>query len=236
MSTSALQVTSLSATDRAKLLFDYANAFGSNRYTEIAIVEAAGRVAVASTGAPSYADKPRLVREFAAAARPGIIGLTHFADQSQDVFVVYAPLFDENAHRVGTLVARLQTTELAARLSRLRAAGERRARLRALARKLSPNPDSAIAVEPLTSQKSTLTMRRSPCIVRLARAASSLLANASGMRRSARGGSVVRSSKRWPQLRQNFAASTLVLPQLGHVRSNAKPQFSQNFASSLFLV
>lgn len=38
MSTSALQVASLSPVDRVKVLFDYANAFGSNRYTEIAII------------------------------------------------------------------------------------------------------------------------------------------------------------------------------------------------------
>jgi hypothetical protein len=54
MSTSALQVTSLSPVDRVKVLFDYANAFGSNRYTEIAIIDLAGRTLVASTaGSPS---------------------------------------------------------------------------------------------------------------------------------------------------------------------------------------
>jgi methyl-accepting chemotaxis protein len=114
MSTSALQVASLSSVDRVKVLFDYANAFGSNRYTEIAIIDMAGRTIVASTGAPSYGDHPELVRAFAAATRPGIVDLTHFADQTQDVFVVYAPLIDENARRTGTLVGRLQTTELAA--------------------------------------------------------------------------------------------------------------------------
>ncbi|HYZ16678.1 MAG TPA: methyl-accepting chemotaxis protein, partial [Candidatus Acidoferrum sp.] len=114
MSTSALQVASLSAVDRAKVLFDYANAFGSNRYTEIAIVDMAGHTVVASTGAPAYADHPDLLRTFATSTRPGIVDLTHFTDQTQDVFVVYAPLIDENAHRTGTLVARLQTTELAA--------------------------------------------------------------------------------------------------------------------------
>lgn len=114
MATSALQVTSLSAADRAKILFDYANAFGSNRYTEIAIVDLRGGVVVASTGSPSFAGHPELVRTFAAAARPEMTGLVRFSDQSQDVFVVYAPLFDENFHRYGTLVGRLQTTELAA--------------------------------------------------------------------------------------------------------------------------
>ncbi|HTJ27088.1 MAG TPA: methyl-accepting chemotaxis protein [Candidatus Limnocylindria bacterium] len=113
MSTSALQEASLTAVDRAKLLFDYANAFGSNRYTEISIVDAAGRTTISSTGAPSFTDHADLVRTFDAATRPGIVGLTHFSDQSQDVFVVYAPLIDENGKRAGTLVGRLQSTELA---------------------------------------------------------------------------------------------------------------------------
>ena len=114
MSFSALQVAAISGADRAKILFDYANAFGSNRYTEIAIVDVHGRTVVASTGAPSYWDHPDIVRALDGAKRPGILPLTHFADQSEDVFVVFSPLFDENFHRYGTLTARLQTTELAA--------------------------------------------------------------------------------------------------------------------------
>jgi hypothetical protein len=113
MTTSALQEASLSPVDRAKLLFDYANAFGSNRYTEISIVDPAGHTIAASTGAPNFTDHPELVRAFGAATRAGIIDLTHFADQSQDLFVVYAPMLDENGKRTGTLVGRLQATELA---------------------------------------------------------------------------------------------------------------------------
>ena len=114
MTTSALQVTSLTGAERAKILFDYANAFGSNRYTEIAILDLSGKTVVASTGAPSYTDHSDLVSLFAAAKRPGILPLTHFGDQSEDVFVVYAPLLDENFKHYGTLAARLPMTELAA--------------------------------------------------------------------------------------------------------------------------
>lgn len=114
MTTSALQETHLSSADRARLLFDYANAFGSNRYTEIAIVDLRGRTIVASTGAPSYADHPDIARAFSAATRPGISDLTQFSDVSSPVFVAYAPLIDENGKRAATLVARLQTTELIA--------------------------------------------------------------------------------------------------------------------------
>ncbi len=114
MTTSALQETSLSAADRAKILFDYANAFGSNRYTEIAVIDNAGKTLIASTGSPSYTDQPTLLATFRAATRPGIADLTHFSDTPSDVFVVYAPMMDENFKRAGTLVARLQPTELAA--------------------------------------------------------------------------------------------------------------------------
>lgn len=112
MATSALQVTSVTGVERARILFDYANAFGSNRYTDIAIIDHSGTTKMASTGSPSYAGHPELVRLFAAASRPGIAGITRFTDQSQGVVVVYAPLFDENFTRYGTLVGRLQTTEL----------------------------------------------------------------------------------------------------------------------------
>jgi methyl-accepting chemotaxis protein len=112
MTTSALQEASLKSADRAKLLFDYANAFGSNRYTDIAIVDPNGTTVMASTGAPTFT--PTIAATFAAATRPGILDLTHFPDQSQDVFVVYAPMIDENGKRSGTLVGRLQPTELAA--------------------------------------------------------------------------------------------------------------------------
>ncbi|HYZ17679.1 MAG TPA: HAMP domain-containing protein, partial [Candidatus Acidoferrum sp.] len=114
MTTSALQETSLSAADRAKILFDYANAFGSNRYTEIAVIDNGGKTVIASTGSPSYTDQPALLATFRSATRPGITDLAHFADTPSDVFVVYAPMMDENFKRNGTLVARLQTTELAA--------------------------------------------------------------------------------------------------------------------------
>src|ERR1700730_7486975 len=70
MAWSALQVTKLTGEARARILFDYANAFGSNRYVDIAIVDPKGRTATASVGSPSFAAQPALLSLFAAAKRP----------------------------------------------------------------------------------------------------------------------------------------------------------------------
>jgi methyl-accepting chemotaxis protein len=114
MAWSALQVTKLTGEARARILFDYANAFGSNRYVDISIIDPHGGTAMASVGSPSFAGQPALLRLFAEAKKPGVSDLVRFTDQSQPTFVVYAPLFDENFKRYGTLAARLQVTELAA--------------------------------------------------------------------------------------------------------------------------
>jgi methyl-accepting chemotaxis protein len=113
MAWSALQVTKLTGEARARILFDYANAFGSNRYVDISVLDQQGRTVMTSVGSPSFAGQPGLLRVFATAKKPGVSDLVKFADQSQPTFVVYAPLFDENFKRYGTLAARLQVTELA---------------------------------------------------------------------------------------------------------------------------
>jgi len=115
MTTSQLQVTSITPTERAKVLLDYAAAFGSDRYADLSIVALDGHV-IASTGAPQFDPGAPYIAAFQAATRPGILPLTHFADQSLDVFPVYAPMFDENGKRTGTLLGRLLPTELASLL------------------------------------------------------------------------------------------------------------------------
>lgn len=111
MVTSQLQVTSISPADRAKVLFDYASAFGSQRYADITILDLAGNV-VASTGAPQIDRSSPLLATFRSATLPGIADAVRFADQSQADFVVYAPMLDENGKRTGTLMGRLLPIEL----------------------------------------------------------------------------------------------------------------------------
>src|SRR6266566_1277838 len=121
---------------------------------------------------------------------------------------------------------------------------------------------SARPVEPFMSQKSTVTMRRSPAMLRFARAVSSLLSSSFGMYccKRARAGStdcglaiadcvltmpsvdggcssVV--GGRWsvvptgvPQLKQNFALGMSLVPQFWQVIASVVPQLKQNFASS----
>ncbi|GAC1589770.1 MAG: hypothetical protein NVS3B28_16130 [Candidatus Velthaea sp.] len=113
MTTSQLQVASITPVERGKLLADYAGAFGSQRYADITILDLRGNV-IAGTGSPQIVGGGTLVRRFAAATRPGIEDLTHFADQSADVFVVYAPMIDENGKHTGTLMGRLAPAELIA--------------------------------------------------------------------------------------------------------------------------
>jgi methyl-accepting chemotaxis protein len=111
MTTSQLQVTSITPTERAKVLIDYAGAFGSDRYADLTILDLDGKV-IASTGAPQIDAAAAYLRTFRSAVRPGILPLTHFSDQSLDVFPVYAPMFDGNGQHTGTLLGRLQTTEI----------------------------------------------------------------------------------------------------------------------------
>src|SRR6188508_3542773 len=70
---------------------------------------------------------------------------------------------------------------------------------------------SAIAVEPLTSQNSIVTMRRSPSIARPARAASSLASNSRG--RNGSSSPPAASSNRVPQALQYLEPSGLAVPQ-----------------------
>lgn len=111
MTTSQLQVTTITPTERAKVLIDYAGAFGSDRYADLTILDLDGKV-IASTGAPQIDTSAPYLQTFKSAVRPGILPLTHFADQSLDVFPVYAPMFDGNGLHTGTLLGRLQTTEI----------------------------------------------------------------------------------------------------------------------------
>jgi len=113
MTTSQLQVASITPIERGKLLADYAGAFGSQRYADISIVDLGGYI-VASTGAPQLDRNSALIATFANAKRPSMLDLYHFADQSQDDFVAYAPMIDETGKHTGTLVGRLLPAELIA--------------------------------------------------------------------------------------------------------------------------
>lgn len=113
MTTSQLQVASITPIERNKVLADYAAAFGSQRYIDITILDLSGHV-IAGTGSPQLGGVDSLVMRFAAATRPGIADLAHFGDLSQDAFVVYAPMIDENGKHTGTLMGRLLPAELVA--------------------------------------------------------------------------------------------------------------------------
>jgi len=111
MTTSQLQVTTITPTERVKVLIDYAGAFGSDRYADLTILDLNGTV-IASTGAPQIDPAASYLQTFRTAVRPGILPLTRFSDQSLDVFPVYAPMFDGDGRHTGTLLGRLQTTEI----------------------------------------------------------------------------------------------------------------------------
>src|SRR5438874_1488765 len=117
---------------------------------------------------------------------------------------------------------------------------------------------SASAVDPFTSQKSTLTMRRSPSMLRLVRALSSLFNSSLGMYcwSRARAGSISGSlaaacrapfpvagaegdagtaeatATGVPQCWQNLAPGERGFPQLAHGTTKAIPQLVQNLAAS----
>lgn len=111
MTHSQLQVTSITPVDRSRILADYAGAFGSQRYADISIVSLAGLV-IASSGAPQIDRSSAAVHEWTTATLPGITDAMRFPDRSQDLFVVYAPMLDENGKHTGTLIARMLPTEL----------------------------------------------------------------------------------------------------------------------------
>src|SRR5262249_1375761 len=72
---------------------------------------------------------------------------------------------------------------------------------------------SAMAVEPLTSQNSIVTTRRSPSIARPARAASSLASSSRG--RNGSSSAPASASSRLPHALQNREPSGLAVPQAG---------------------
>lgn len=108
---------SRSAQQTALVLFDYSRAFGELRYVDLTILDLDGRV-ISSTGTPLIA--PRLAALLRAARRPGIIPAVHFSDQTIPLDVVFAPidsvdnfgLTGVSSTRTGTLIARLQPTEM----------------------------------------------------------------------------------------------------------------------------
>src|SRR5947208_857469 len=99
---------------------------------------------------------------------------------------------------------------------------------------------SAMAVEPWTSQKRTVTFRRSPCIARVERAASSLVTSGSGIAAgagAAAGGAWGWSAaSAWPQFGQKRAAGGTAVAQFEQVRASAVPQLMQKRAFSGFAV
>jgi methyl-accepting chemotaxis protein len=106
-----LQISTLSTQDTVRALFNYAGAFGSQRYADLTIVNTDGTVRV-STGSPAIDRAGSLVKTLNAATKPGVVDYTTFTDQTLPEMVVYAPLIDENGKRTGTLVGRLLNTEL----------------------------------------------------------------------------------------------------------------------------
>jgi methyl-accepting chemotaxis protein len=103
--------------DRSRVLFDYARAFGEERYADLSILDLHGKV-IAGTGTPSF--DPHLIAALDRGVRPGIIPDVRFADQPFPVDVVFAPLDTVTAHgfadvssvRTGTVVGRLLPTEM----------------------------------------------------------------------------------------------------------------------------
>ncbi len=106
-----LQIKSLSAQDTARALFNYAGAFGSQRYADLSIVNTNGSIR-ASTGSPVLDKAGVLLQQLNKATKPGVVDYTSFADQSQPEMVVFAPLIDETGTRTGTLIGRLLEPEL----------------------------------------------------------------------------------------------------------------------------
>src|SRR3990170_3072113 len=106
----------------------------------------------------------------------------------------------------------------------------------------SGSSPSARAVELKTSQKSTLTTRRSPSteapLSVLRRAASSLASNASGTywRRRPREVSPASPCAAWPQFGQNFAATGNASPQFSHLARSGAPHWMQNLAAESLAV
>jgi methyl-accepting chemotaxis protein len=102
---------------RSRVLFDYARAFGEQRYADLSILDLNGKV-VASTGTPVIDGV--LAARLRSAARPGIVPNVKFGDQTLPVDVVYAPLDTVTAHgfanvssvRTGTVIGRLEPTEM----------------------------------------------------------------------------------------------------------------------------
>src|SRR3954470_2767253 len=80
---------------------------------------------------------------------------------------------------------------------------------------------SAIAVEPLTSQNSIVTTRRSPAIARPARAASSLASSSRG--RNGSSSSPAAASSRLPHTLQNREPSGFVVPPAGQFIDSPTP-------------
>lgn len=109
--------SSPNASYRNRVLFDYARAFGEERYADLSILDLKGKV-VASTGTPSI--EPGLAATLRAAGRPGIVANVRFPDEAIPLDVVYAPLDTVTAHgfadvssvRTGTVIGRLEPTEM----------------------------------------------------------------------------------------------------------------------------
>ena len=121
--TELVENPNLSVQDENKILWNYARAFGSSRYTDLSILDLDGKV-VASTGSPQFAPSAPWLATLKNAIRPGIVGWTTFTDQATPQLIVYAPLTfvdatagvaTRAAHR-GTLIGRLPDTEMAALL------------------------------------------------------------------------------------------------------------------------
>ena len=93
---------------------------------------------------------------------------------------------------------------------------------------------SAAAVDPMTSQKSMVTTRRSPCMAPPERAASSRPRSFSGIYCAWRGTEVAAgaSVSCAPQLKQNLASLGRSVPHFGQPDASEVPQDMQNLASS----
>ena len=121
--TELVENPNLSVQDENKILWNYARAFGSSRYTDLSVLDLNGKV-VASTGSPQIDATSPWLTTLKNATRPGIVGWTTFKDQATPQLIVYAPLTivdatagaaTQAAHR-GTLIGRLPETEMTALL------------------------------------------------------------------------------------------------------------------------